>query len=110
MITQKDLDSLSDRKVYVLETHEGKCIFVASGGSLETRQINFLATLVHSKEGEEDFCIGRDIDRNSPYSGLYVHSGASIRKPTIKEYLGFLKVMKDNKISYNRKRKEVKKL
>lgn len=109
MITQEDLDRISDRKVYVLETHEGKCIFVATGGSLKNCQIVFLATLVCTKEGEF-FYIGKGVDRNAPYSGLYVYSGALIRNPTMKEYLKFCKAMKDNRISYNRKMKEVKKL
>lgn len=108
MITQEDLDSLSDRKLYVLETHEGKCIFVATGGSLKACQIFFLVTLVCTKE--ENFYIGKDVDENSPYSGLYVYSTASIRNPTMKEYLKFCKVMKENKIFYNKKTKEVKKL
>lgn len=111
MITQEDLDRLTDRKVYVMETVGGKDILIATGGNLKKRQIYFLVTLLCYKDTEA-FHVAKKIDRNSPCSGLFIGSiqDSKIRKPTVLEYLKFSKAMRDNKISYNKKTKEVKKL
>lgn len=111
MITQETLDSLGDRKVHVLETIGGKNIFIGTGGSLKDRLIYFLTSL--SCYGDnESFFLGKGVDSNSPYSGLYIGNplGCIIRKPTIQEFFKFSKSMKNNKIFYNKKTKEVKKI
>ena len=111
MITQEDLDRLTDRKIYVMETVGGKDILIATGGNLKKRQIYFLATLL-CYEDTETFHVAKEIDKYSPYSGLFIANtqDSKIRRPTVLEYLKFCKTMRDNKISYNKKTKEVKKL
>lgn len=111
MITQELLDSLGDRKIYAMETRDYKDVFIATGGSLKRGVIFFLVTLVCTRgRSKENFYIGKGLDETSPFSGLYVDKECTIRKPTLQEFLNFSKVMKDNKIAYNKKTKEVKKL
>jgi len=110
MITQEDLDRISDRKVYVMEAGQTKDIFIATGGNTKDNIIYFLSVLVCYGDSEI-FYLGKDVDETSPYFGLYISCTFNkIRKPTFKEYLMFRKAMKENKVSYNRKTKEVKKL
>lgn len=111
MITQEDLDRISDRKIYVMETVGGKDILIATGGNLKKRQIYFLVTLLCYKDTEA-FHVAKKIDRNSPCSGLFIVNtqDSKIRRPTVLEYLKFSKAMRNNKISYNKKTREVKKL
>jgi len=111
MITQELLDSLGDRKIYAMETRNYKNIFIATGGNLKRGVIFFLVSLVYTRgRSKENFYIGKGLDEACTFSGLYVDKECTIRKPTLQEFLNFSKVMKDNRISYNRKMKEVKKL
>ena len=107
MITQEDLDRISDKGIYVLENNGIINTFIASGGGLKSRQIDFLVCYVIKK-----FYISRLVDNNSSYCGIAITDTQDeiIRKPTMGEYLEFCAKMKENKIFYNKKTKEVKKL